>query len=133
MLVNRNIIFINIVIAVVFIFVIFQGLQIIFLSKKTEEVQGIIVETIFANANGTKFRNSNWALVSYKVGNSTIISQNRVQVPMEAKKGQRIKIRYYRNSPEVIATFSMKKLGIGILVGVIFIVLRVLFQKGILI
>lgn len=132
MSVNRNIIFTNIVIAVVFIYVMVQGLQIVFFSKKTEEVQGTIVETRFANANGIKGKNSNWALVSYKVGNSVIISSNRIQVPMEAKKGQRIKIRYYKNSPEVIATFSIKKLGIGILVGVVFIVLRVLFQKDIL-
>ena len=115
---NRNIVFINLIIIVIFIFVIFQGLQ--------------IVETIFANANGTKFRNSKWALVSYKVGDNTVISKNRIQVPMEAKRGQKIKIRYYRNSPEIIATFSIKKFLIGIFIGIIFIVLRVTFQKGIL-
>lgn len=125
---NRNIVFINLIIIVIFIFVIFQGLQIVLFSKKTKEVNATIVETIFANANGTKFRNSKWALVSYKVGDNTVISKNRIQVPMEAKRGQKIKIRYYRNSPEIIATFSIKKF----LIGIIFIVLRVTFQKGIL-
>ena len=129
---NRNIVFINLIIIVIFIFVIFQGLQIVFFSKKTKEVNATIVETIFANANGTKFRNSKWALVSYKVGDNTVISKNRIQVPMEAKRGQKIKIRYYRNSPEIIATFSIKKFLIGIFIGIIFIVLRVTFQKGIL-
>lgn len=105
---NRNIVFINLIIIVIFIFVIFQGLQIVLFSKKTKEVNATIVETIFANANGTKFRNSKWALVSYKVGDNTVISKNRIQVPMEAKRGQKIKIRYYRNSPEIIATFSIK-------------------------
>ena len=75
---------------------------------------------------------SKWALVSYKVGDNTVISKNRIQVPMEAKRGQKIKIRYYRNSPEIIATFSIKKFLIGIFIGIIFIVLRVTFQKGIL-
>jgi hypothetical protein len=130
--VNRNIVFINLIIIVIFIFVIFQGLQIVLFSKKTKEVNATIVETIFANANGTKFRNSKWALVSYKVGDNTVISKNRIQVPMEAKRGQKIKIRYYRNSPEIIATFSIKKFLIGIFIGIIFIVLRVTFQKGIL-
>ena len=120
------------IIIVIFIFVIFQGLQIVLFSKKTKEVNATIVETIFANANGTKFRNSKWALVSYKVGDNTVISKNRIQVPMEAKRGQKIKIRYYRNSPEIIATFSIKKFLIGIFIGIIFIVLRVTFQKGIL-
>lgn len=129
---NRNIVFINLIIIVIFIFVIFQGLQIVLFSKKTKEVNATIVETIFANANGTKFRNSKWALVSYKVGDNTVISKNRIQVPMEVKRGQKIKIRYYRNSPEIIATFSIKKFLIGIFIGIIFIVLRVTFQKGIL-
>ena len=129
---NRNIVFINLIIIVIFIFVIFQGLQIVLFSKKTKEVNATIVETIFANANGTKFRNSKWALVSYKVGDNTVISKNRIQVPMEAKRAQKIKIRYYRNSPEIIATFSIKKFLIGIFIGIIFIVLRVTFQKGIL-
>ena len=129
---NRNIVFINLIIIVIFIFVIFQGLQIVLFSKKTKEVNATIVETIFANANGTKFRNSKWALVSYKVGDNTVISKNRIQVPMEAKRGQKIKIRYYRNSPGIIATFSIKKFLIGIFIGIIFIVLRVTFQKGIL-
>lgn len=129
---NRNIVFINLIIIVIFIFVIFQGLQIVLFSKKTKEVNATIVETIFANANGTKFRNSKWALVSYKVGDNTVISKNRIQVPMEAKRGQKIKIRYYRNSSEIIATFSIKKFLIGIFIGIIFIVLRVTFQKGIL-
>ena len=129
---NRNIVFINLIIIVIFIFVIFQGLQIVLFSKKTKEVNATIVETIFANANGTKFRNSKWALLSYKVGDNTVISKNRIQVPMEAKRGQKIKIRYYRNSPEIIATFSIKKFLIGIFIGIIFIVLRVTFQKGIL-
>ena len=129
---NRNIVFINLIIIVIFIFVIFQGLQIVLFSKKTKGVNATIVETIFANANGTKFRNSKWALVSYKVGDNTVISKNRIQVPMEAKRGQKIKIRYYRNSPEIIATFSIKKFLIGIFIGIIFIVLRVTFQKGIL-
>lgn len=129
---NRNIVFINLIIIVIFIFVIFQGLQIVLFSKKTKEVNATIVETIFANANGTKFRNSKWALVSYKVGDNTVISKNRIQVPMEAIRGQKIKIRYYRNSPEIIATFSIKKFLIGIFIGIIFIVLRVTFQKGIL-
>ena len=129
---NRNIVFINLIIIVIFIFVIFQGLQIVLFSKKTKEVNATIVETIFANANGTKFRNSKWALVSYKVGDNTVISKNRIQVPMEAKRGQKIKIRYYRNSPEIIATFSIKKFLIGIFIGIIFIVLRVTFQKGML-
>ena len=119
-------------ITLILIFVIFQGLQIVLFSKKTKEVNATIVETIFANANGTKFRNSKWALVSYKVGDNTVISKNRIQVPMEAKRGQKIKIRYYRNSPEIIATFSIKKFLIGIFIGIIFIVLRVTFQKGIL-
>ncbi len=129
---DQNVIVANVIIIVIFIFVIFQGIQIVFLSNRTEETNATIVETKFANANGTKFRNSNWAVVSYKVGDNIIVSKNRIQVPMDAKSGQKIMIRYYKNSPEIIATFSIKKFVIGILVGIVFIVVRIMFQKGIL-
>ena len=82
---DRNIYFINIIIAVISIFVLWQGIQIIFMTSKTKETQATIIETKFANANGTKFRNSNWALVSYKVGINTVIAKNRVQVSMDTK------------------------------------------------
>ena len=129
---DRNIYFINIIIAVISIFVLWQGIQIIFMTSKTKETQATIIETKFANANGTKFRNSNWALVSYKVGINTVIAKNRVQVSMDTKVGEKILVRYYKNSPERIATFSIKKFVIGILVALVFIVVRKLFQKEIL-
>ena len=131
-IVDRNIYFINIIIAVISIFVLWQGIQIIFMTSKTKETQATIIETKFANANGTKFRNSNWALVSYKVGINTVIAKNRVQVSMDTKVGEKILVRYYKNSPEIIATFSIKKFVIGILVALVFIVVRILFQKEIL-
>ena len=111
---DRNIYFINIIIAVISIFVLWQGIQIIFMTSKTKETQATIIETKFANANGTKFRNSNWALVSYKVGINTVIAKNRVQVSMDTKVGEKILVRYYKNSPERIATFSIKKFVIGL-------------------
>lgn len=52
---DRNIYFINIIIAVISIFVLWQGIQIIFMTSKTKETQATIIETKFANANGTKF------------------------------------------------------------------------------
>lgn len=51
---------------------------------------------------------------------------------MDTKVGEKILVRYYKNSPERIATFSIKKFVIGILVALVFIVVRILFQKEIL-
>lgn len=129
---DKNIYFINIIIAVILIFILWQSIQIIFMTNRTKETQATIVETKFANSNGTKFRNSNWALVSYKVGINIVVSKNRVQVPMNARVGEKIQVRYYKNVPERIATFSLNKLIIGILVAVIFIMVRILFQIEIL-
>lgn len=129
---DKNIYFINIIIVVVLIFVLWQGIQIIFMASRTKETQATIVDTKFATSNGTKFRNSNWALVSYKVGINTVISKNRIQVPMNAKVRDKIQVKYYKNSPENIATFSIKKFIIAILVAVIFITVRILFLKEIL-
>lgn len=129
---DKNICFINVIIIIVLIFVLWQGIQIVFMTNRTTETQATIVETKFANSNGTKFRNSKWALVSYTVGNNTVVSENRIQVSMYAKVGEKIQVRYYKNYPQRIATFSFKKLAIGILVVAIFIIVRLLFQKEIL-
>ncbi len=129
---DRNIYFMNIIIAVISIFVLWQGIQILFMTSRTKETQATIVETKFANSNGTKFRNSNWALVSYKVGVNTVVSNSRIQIPMETKVGEKIQVRYYKNSPERIATFSINKFVIGILVAIIFVIVRIMLQKEIL-
>ena len=70
---DKNIYFINIIIAVILIFILWQSIQIIFMTNRTKETQATIVETKFENSNETKFRNSNWALVSYKVGINIVV------------------------------------------------------------
>lgn len=129
---ERNITFINWVILLSFLFVLWQGIQIIFMSGATEKTKATIVETRFANSNGTTFRNSNWALVSYNVENKEFISEHRIQVSMNSKVGDVIEVKYYKNAPERLAAFSLKKFIIGLVVMFIFIIVRVLFLKGIL-
>lgn len=129
---ERNVTFINFVILLTVLFVCWQGVQIIFMSGKTEKTKATIVETKYANSNGTMFRNSNWALVSYVIGNKELISEHRIQVPMNAKVGDVVEIRYYKDSPERLAFFSIKKFAIGLIVMIIFVIVRVLFLRGIL-
>ena len=121
---NKDIYFVNIMIVVVFIFILWQGIQIIFMTNRTKETQATVIETRFVNPSGIKFRNSNWAFVSYKVGSNTILSKNTIQVPMNVKVGEKIQVRYYKNSPERIATFSISKLIKGILIAALFILVR---------
>lgn len=129
---ERNLIFINTVILICLLFVVWQGIQIAFVSNKTETIRATIVDTKYANKNGTKYRNSNWALVSYKVNGKTYVPDRRIQVSMISKIGDIIEVRYYKEHPERIAVFSFKKLWIGLLVVVVFWVMRVLFLRGIL-
>ena len=52
------------------------------------------------NPENSKFRNSKWATVSYKVNGRTYQSQNCIQVPMASQIGTTITVRYDTQNPE---------------------------------
>lgn len=121
---DTNILFLNLIIIVVGLFVLWQGGQILFMRNKTASTKARVVDTKTLERRKTAYRNSNWALLSYKVNGKAILSKNRIQVPMNTRIGEIIEIWYYKDNPAKIAQFSTKRFLIGLGVLMIFILAR---------
>lgn len=121
---ETNILFLNLIIIVVGLFVLWQGGQILFMRNKTARTKARVVDTKTLERRKTAYRNSNWALLSYKVNGKAILSKHRVQVPMNTRIGEMIEIWYYKDNPAKVAQFSTKRFLIGLGVLIIFILAR---------
>lgn len=64
-----------------------------------EHTYGVIVETDTAVPETMKKNNSKWATIYYEVDGKMITSENKVQVLMNNKVGDKIKIAYFINNP----------------------------------
>ncbi len=60
--------------------------------------------------------------------NGTIVSINRIQVPFTSRIGTPITVRYYRNQPERIYSYSAKRIIAGFLIGIGSVLIAVLMQ-----
>ena len=66
-----------------------------------------------------RFRNSKWAKIAYKVNGKRYVSYNRIQIPMSAEVGTKITIRYDALQPDMLYSFSWKKIGIALAVAAV--------------
>lgn len=85
---------------------------------KTMKTDGIIVSIKSTNPTNEKWRNAKLAEVSYLVNGKRIVSKNRIQVSLTSEIGTHIPIRYDRNQPDKIYSYSVKRIIIGFLIGV---------------
>ena len=106
----------------------FVGIQLIFMGSMVEKADAEIIKTRYANKNGTNFRNSQWAVVKYKAEGRNIVSDNMIQVSMYAKEGDMVMVKYYKNNPQKLAVFSVKKCVTAFIITCVFIIIRVLMQ-----
>lgn len=125
---RNDVLFINVIIVITFLYSLIQVIQLIFMGSRVEETDAEIIKTRYANKNGTNFRNSQWAVVAYKADGRNIVSDNTLQVSLYAKEGDMVKVKYYKNNPQRLAVFSVKRCVTAFIITCVFIIIRVLMQ-----
>ena len=125
---RNDVLFINVIIVITFLYSLIQGVQLIFMGGRVEKADAEIIKTRYANKNGTHFRNSQWAVVKYKAEGRNIVSDNMIQVSMYAKEGDTVMVKYYKNNPQRLAVFSAKRCVTAFIITGVFIIIRVIMQ-----
>ena len=125
---RNDVLFINVIIVITLLYSLIQGCQLIFMGGRVEKADAKIIKTRYVNKNGTNFRNSQWAVVAYKADGRNIVSDNMIQVSMYAKEGDMVMVKYYKNNPQKLAVFSVKKCVTAFIITCVFIIIRVLMQ-----
>ena len=120
---RNDVLFINAIIVITLLYSLIQGIQLIFMGSMVEKADAEIIKTRYAN-----FRNSQWAVVKYKAEGRNIVSDNMIQVSMYAKEGDMVMVKYYKNNPQKLAVFSVKKCVTAFIITCVFIIIRVLMQ-----
>ena len=124
---RNDVLFINVIIVITLLYSLIQGIQLIFMGSMVEKADAEIIKTRYAK-NGTNFRNSQWAVVIYKAEGRNIVSDNMIQVSMYAKEGDMVMVKYYKNNPQKLAVFSVKKCVTAFIITCVFIIIRALMQ-----
>ena len=91
------------------LFALIDGATLLLKRRQTAWATGVITATHSPNAKTTSYRNSKWAEVAYTVGNTIYYSQSRIQVPLSARVGDAVNVRYDTQRPERLYTFSVKR------------------------
>ena len=125
---RNDVLFINAIIVITLLYSLIQGGQLIFMGGRVEKADAEIIKTRYANKNGTHFRNSQWAVVKYKAEGRNIVSDNMIQISMYAKEGDTVMVKYYKNNPQKLAVFSVKKCVTAFIITCVFIIIRVIIQ-----
>ena len=90
---DRDTIFLYVIAVIASCFGLINCIQFFFKGNKTAQTVGTIISFKTINPENSKFRNSKWATVSYKVNGRTYQSQNCIQVPMASQIGTTITVR----------------------------------------
>ena len=89
---DRDTIFLYVIAAIALCFGLINCIQFFLKGNKTAETVGTIISFKTINPENSKFRNSKWATVSYKVDGRTYQSQNCIQVPMASQIGTTVTV-----------------------------------------
>ena len=98
---DRDTIFLYVIAVIASCFGLINCIQFFLKGNKTAQTVGTIISFKTINPENSKFRNSKWATVSYKVNGRTYQSQNCIQVPMASQIGTTITVRYDTQNPEL--------------------------------
>ena len=98
---DRDTIFLYVIAVIALCFGLINCIQFFLKGNKTAETVGTIISFKTINPENSKFRNSKWATVSYKVNGRTYQSQNCIQVPMASQIGTTVTVRYDTQNPEL--------------------------------
>ena len=112
---DRDTIFLYVIAAIALCFGLINCIQIFLKGNKTAETVGTIISFKTINPENSKFRNSKWATVSYKVNGRTYQSQ----VPMASQIGTAVTVRYDTQNPEKLYSFSILRIIVSLIVAAI--------------
>ena len=113
---DRDTIFLYVIAAIALCFGLINCIQFFLKGNKTAETVGTIISFKTINPENSKFRNSKWATVSYKVNGRTYQSQNCIQVPMASQIGTTVTVRYDTQNPEKLYSFSILRIIVSLIV-----------------
>ena len=113
---ERDVIVLYMIAGVSFSFALFNCILFAIKHGKSMKTSGMIVSIKSTNPTNEKWRNAKLAEISYQVNNRNIVSKNRIQVPLASKVGTPITVRYDRNQPERIYSYSAKRIITGFLI-----------------
>ncbi len=82
---------------------------------KTAVTTGTVISISMPNPD-TAAWNSKWATVTYKIHDKNYTSQNQVQVSRAARVGSKITVRYNKQQPEKLYSFSLTRSAIALAV-----------------
>ena len=116
-------VFIYIAAVFAFGFGLINFIQFLWKRNQTAPTIGTILSIKTPNPENTKFRNSKWAILSYKANGKTYLSQKRIQVPMVSQVGTKISVRYDIQHPEKLYRFSASRIIVPVLIAVFCIAL----------
>lgn len=125
---ERDIAFLYIIAGVSFAFALFNCILMAVKHGKTVKTEGRIVSIKSTNPANERWRNAKLAKVSYLADGRSIVSKNRIQVPLASGIGTRLTVRYDRNQPERIYSYSVKRMIAGFLIGASSVMIAVLMQ-----
>lgn len=116
---DRDTIFLYVIAVIALCFGLINCIQFFLKGNKTAQTVGTIISFKTINPENSKFRNSKWATVSYKVNGRTYQSQNCIQVPMASQIGTTITVRYDTQNPEKLYSFSILRIIVSLIVAAI--------------
>lgn len=123
-----DVLFLYIIAACCAVFAIINAVALALVRGKIAETMGTIVQIQTAVPETMKKNNSKWATVSYKVGERTYTSQNRIQVSMSSMVGDQVLVQYDINQPSKLYSYSISKVLIALLITAVCIAIALLKQ-----
>ena len=122
---DKNSIFLFAIAGIALGFGLANGISFLLKGNRTAKTTGTIISVKTTLSERTKFRNAKWATVSYKVNGKTYQSRNRIQVPMTSQIGSTVTVRYDRQNPRQLYSFSVSRIVVSVLIAAVCIGLAV--------
>lgn len=122
---DRDICFLYIIAGIALCFGLVNCIQFLLKRNRTAHTVGTITSIKTTNPANSKFRNSKWATVSYKVNGKAYQSQNRIQVSMASQIGTTVTVCYDTQKPEKLYSFSALRIVVSLLIAAICIIVAV--------
>ena len=119
---KNDTVFLYIIVTIALCFALVNCIQFLLKRNKTAQTVGTIISIKTPNPQNSKFRNSKWATISYKVDGKTYQSRNRIQVPMASQIGTTVTVRYDTHNPERLYSFSVLRIVVSLLIAAICVV-----------
>lgn len=116
---EKEVIFLYGAAALAFGFAAANGIIMAMMRKKTGRTEATVVSYKTVSPENCKRFNSKWAQVSYQANHNMYTSSQYIQVSMAAVIGSKVTVYYNKEHPHKLYSFSLKRIWIGSLIGLI--------------